>query len=135
MFLGILVKAAVCDIRKRRIPDKYCLMIAVLGVLRIPLADGAEAPERFLGAIVVSLPMLVLSAMTGGSFGGGDIKLMAAGGLFLGVERILQAFVIRLLAAGIYCICLLMRRRGNLKSEFALGPFLSLGMAAAVFIS
>ena len=95
------------------------------------LNDNLKFPEQFLGAVIISLPMLILSAMAGGSFGGGDIKLMAAGGLFLGAQGVVRAFVIGITAAGMYCLYSLLRKKVKLKGEFALGPFLSLGMMIA----
>ena len=125
IFAGALFYSSLCDIRERRIPNSACLVILGLGLMD-------SAPDCLLGAVCVSVPMLFLSVMTGGSFGGGDIKLMAAGGFFLGPAGILQAFVIGMSAAGVYCIWLLVGKRKGRKSEIALGPFLCLGMLAAM---
>ena len=128
LFAGILVYASVCDIRERRIPGICSLLIFGLGMF-------VPCPDRFLGAVCVSIPMLLLSVATGGSFGGGDIKLMAAGGFFMGAAGILRAFVIGIFAAGMYCFWLLLWKRQGKRSEFALGPFLSAGMLAVYFMS
>ena len=128
LFSGVLVCASVYDIRERRIPNICCLAILGLGLLD-------PCPDSFLGAVCISAPMLLLSVLTGGSFGGGDIKLMASGGFLLGVWGIVRAFVIGVISAGMYCIYLLLRRTVDLKSEFALGPFLSLGMIVAFLYS
>ena len=68
-----------------------------------------------------------------GGFGGGDIKLMAAAGLLLGWQRSLFAVFLALLAGGGYGIWLLAAHKAGRKDHFAFGPFLCIGIAAALF--
>ncbi len=63
----------------------------VLGRLGVPIV-GVSLSEGFVGAVVLGGGLLILSALyefvfRKESFGGGDIKLMAVLGLFLGWER------------------------------------------------
>ena len=64
---------------------------------------------------LVSVPMLLLTLAVPGAFGGGDIKLMAASGFFLGMDAIVCAMMFGLLTGG----CLLYTSRGALSG----GPF------------
>ena len=66
-----------------------------------------------------------------GAFGGGDIKLMAAGGFFLGWRASLAAAWIGLTAAALYCAVLMLKRRLTFKDTIAFGPFLALGLGIA----
>lgn len=43
--------------------------------------------DRLIGALIVSVPMLLLALAIPGAFGGGDIKLMAVSEHFLGQDR------------------------------------------------
>ena len=90
--------------------------------------DGWElakwmAKERLLGMISVSLPMFLLILMIPGAFGGGDVKLMAGVGLFLGWRRCLVSFMAAVLAGGIYGGFLVLTGRKGRKDHFAFGPF------------
>ena len=75
----------------------------------------------------------MVAVITKGAFGGGDVKLMAAGGLFLGWRLILTAAVIAFMTAGSYifvqmCVNRQENKRKTRKSEIAFGPFLCEGM-------
>ena len=96
------------------------------GVVRID-----TAVPHLIGAVCVSVPMLVLALIIKGAFGGGDIKLMAAAGLYLGWKYTLVGVVIGLFAAGLYGIYLLIRKKTGLKSKFRVAAFLAYGLGAA----
>ena len=69
--------------------------------------------------------------MIKGAFGGGDIKLMAAAGLYLGWKYTVAGVAVGLFAAGLYGIYLLIRKKAGRKSKLKLAPFLAYGLAAA----
>ena len=82
-------------------------------------------------------PSFPLSPVTGevvvpGSFGGGDIKFVAAVGAAIGVKLVVMGSAAAILLAGIYCIRLLAEKRNGQKTAFAFGPFLCMGMTAAM---
>lgn len=95
---------------------------------------GISLISRVLGIFVVSVPLFLLTLLIPGAFGGGDIKLMAACGLFLGIKLTLISFAFAVLTGGVYGSWLLVMKKKNGKEHFAFGPFLCLGMAAALFI-
>lgn len=78
---------------------------------------------------MISIPLLLLAYMKPGSIGGGDIKLMAAGGFLLGIVEIWNAFVIGVFVAAAVSMILLFTGKANKKTEIPLGPFLVLGIA------
>ena len=75
--------------------------------------------------------MLVLALIVPGAFGGGDIKLMAASGLFLGMDAIVCAMFFGLLSGGGYAAFMLAAKRLKKSDQFAFGPFLAFGLAVA----
>lgn len=81
--------------------------------------------------VVVSGCMVLLVLVLPGGFGGGDIKLMAAGGLFLGLEGCVLAMVLGLLAGGMCAIVLVIWKNAGRKDVFAFGPCLCGGMMAS----
>ena len=76
--------------------------------------------------------MLLLAFAVNGAFGGGDIKLMAAGGFFLGWRSILVAMLIGLVTGAVYCVFMLWKGRMARKDSFAFGPFLAAGLTVAL---
>ena len=74
---GILLSVALIDAETQLIPDRLNLALAVCGVLGTLLSPAGWL-SHLIGAVCVSVPMLLLCLAIDGAFGGGDIKLMAA---------------------------------------------------------
>lgn len=82
----------------------------------------------------VSLPLFAITLAVPGAFGGGDIKLMAVIGFFLGWKMSLTAFMLAVFSGGIYGIGLLLSKKKGAKEHFAFGPFLCAGTALTLFV-
>ena len=134
IFLLLLVACAAADLNAGIIPDLIVILIAVLGVVKFfvtePVSLNAALPH-LIGAVCISIPMLVVALLIKGAFGGGDIKLMAAAGLYLGWKAALAGVAIGLFAAGLYGIYLLIRKKVGFKSKLRIAPFLAYGLGIA----
>ncbi len=128
-----LLTVALIDADTREIPDGLVLALAVLAVFSYLLYNQIGIVERLLGAVCISVPMLLLDCVKPTSFGGGDIKLCAAAGLLLGWKGMLVAAFVSLVTGGAYGAYLLRVKGESGKAHFAFGPFLSLGIALALF--
>lgn len=117
------------DFRTKRIRDLWILVLVVLGIPVLKSVSEISLLQRVAGFFIISIPLLTIACMMKRSIGGGDIKLMAAGGVLLGAQNIWNAFVIGILTAGCWVSILMAVRRADRKTEIALGPFLCLGMA------
>ena len=128
---GILLSVALIDAETQLVPDRLNLALAVCGVVGTLLSPAGWLPH-LIGAFCVSVPMLLLCLAIDGAFGGGDIKLMAAAGLFLGWQNTLLAMFLGILGGGLYGIWLLAAKRADKKDHFAFGPFLCAGIVIAM---
>ncbi|MBQ9155498.1 MAG: prepilin peptidase [Eubacterium sp.] len=133
-WICVLIRIAWIDIKTMTIPDGWNLLLGLIGIVSIWTMSGVNLTERLIGMGIISIPMIMVDLALPGGFGGGDIKLMAAAGLLLGWKRNLYAAVIGVMTAGVYAIFLLITGRAGRKDAFAFGPFLSAGLAAALFI-
>ena len=86
--------------------------------------------SRVIGVFVISVPMLVLSLVIPGGFGGGDVKLMAVAGFLLGWPCTLLATFIGLVLGGIVGVIKLIRKSGE--KHMAFGPYLSVGILVSM---
>lgn len=134
VLLEILAIISFIDIAVQKIPKELVEAVFICAAAAAILFDEPDILSRAGGAFAVSLPMLVLTCCSPGAFGGGDIKLMAAAGVFLGCHGIMTAFISSLLTAGGYCFYLLLSGKKDRKGQFAFGPFLCIGITAAVFL-
>lgn len=127
-FVILLCVVSVFDLRRRIIPDTLNFAIAASALLCFSLTQ--------LWGILIALPFLLVAVLCGG-MGGGDIKLMAACGLVLGLPKGMLAAAtglsLLLLYAAIYRIVCRVRGWEAVKA-FPLAPFLSAGCLLAYFI-
>ena len=130
-FLGTLLWMAEIDARCQILPDTCNLMIFVISIARQLLLPQGSIWSGLLGCVIVSVPMLLLSILVNGAFGGGDIKLTFAWGFFLGWRLSLLAFFLAVLIGGVYAVYLLAAGKKERKEHFAFGPFLCIGAMAA----
>ncbi|MBS7009298.1 prepilin peptidase [Anaerostipes sp.] len=129
---ALLAAVAFVDVDTMEIPNGFVLALACLGIVSLFLFPEVSLVMRMIGFFAVSVPMLLLTVLIPGAFGGGDIKLMAAAGFLLGVKLIAAAFFFAVLTGGIYGIYLLAGKKKGGKDHFAFGPFLCIGIWAAV---
>lgn len=146
----ILILLSISDIRTHRISLFYVLFVLLLGVVAIWTLPGLKLYERFIGLVCVSVPLLLINIIIGSGkakhagiidnlldkntavFGGGDVKLLAAAGFLLGWKGVLVAFMMGIFTGGLYAIYLYFLKKKKKTDVFALGPFLSLGIAVSI---
>lgn len=130
-----LIVLSVIDFRTYEIPFGINVFIFVLGALKLilNLTIGSKGfLEYIIGFFAVAGFLLLLYLITKGrGIGGGDIKLMAAGGLFLGWRLSVLSLILGCLFGSIIHIV-----RMKIAGEgrvLALGPYLSAGMLIALW--
>lgn len=132
LLFAVLSAVAQADKKTMTIPDQLVLATLGVGVLSIPLFPEIGLQDRMLGMCSASLLLLGITLCVPGAFGGGDIKLMAACGLFLGWRCSLLALGIAIFAGAAYGARMLATGKADRKARIAFGPFLCIGTAAAV---
>ncbi|MBR1749481.1 MAG: prepilin peptidase [Ruminococcus sp.] len=123
------------------ISNYVVIFIAVLAVLEFLFSDYSYIIDRFevpvenpyisqiIGAFAVSIPLLLIELLSKGkAMGRGDVYLMAACGLFLGVKGAVVAIFIGLITGS---VAGLIQKHKSGDSVFAFGPWLSVGVAVA----
>ncbi|MEA4966112.1 MAG: prepilin peptidase [Oscillospiraceae bacterium] len=130
MLLSALLVLSVIDLRTREIPAGLNWFILALGILRL-LLDLQNWQLHVIGFFAVALPLYLLFLLSGGTaIGGGDVKLMAVCGLFLGWKTVLLGFFLGCaLGAVIHLTLMAFKKAGHV---LALGPYLSAGVAISL---
>ena len=108
------------------------LLLLAGGLLALVGQTGPDltVSQAVVGAVVCGLPLLVAALLAKGSFGGGDIKLMAAAGVCLGPEKGLYALFFGLVFGGFFGLGLTVLKKRKKEEAIPLGPFLAAGIAA-----
>lgn len=130
LMVSALFVLSVIDVRTREIPQGINVFILVLAITAA-LIDRQNFTSHIIGFFSISVPLyLILIITRGKGIGGGDIKLMAVCGLFLGWKLVVLAFFIGCLAASIIHLFLMAAKKADRSLSF--GPYLSAGIFLAL---
>ena len=111
--LALLALAATVDMRSRRIPNwlTFTLVLSGLGVNFMGLgpASGSQALCGFAVGLALPLVLFLLGAL-----GGGDVKLLAGIGSWMGPECVLKVFAIAAIVGAVIVLTqAIAQRRGK----------------------
>jgi prepilin peptidase CpaA len=98
-FVATVVAAAIWDLRRRRIPNELTFGGVALGLMLRAPEGLVPLGEGLLGvglALAIAVPLFAL-----GGLGGGDAKLLAAVGAFMGPSRLAGALLLIALVGGV----------------------------------
>lgn len=137
VILTFLVILAVYDARWMLLPDKIMrpLIVAALVLVAARVAEYpafATARGPMLAALVGGAAFYGLAAATGGrAMGGGDIKLVFAMGLLLGLKGLAVALLVAFNTAAVVGVTLIVTGRKRRRDHIPFGPFLVAGTIVA----
>ncbi len=132
VFVAALVVITFIDLDHQIIPDVISLPGIVVGFLTIGLIPWVSWVDSLLGILLgggsLWLVAEIYFRLTGKEgMGGGDIKLLAMIGAFLGWKAILPIIFLGSLAGSMVGIPLMLIRRKDGKLAIPFGPFLAMG--------
>lgn len=145
IFAGLLlVILSVIDLRVRLLPNIYVLPLALLGVVfhLTTSFDFLSSPHDMIAGGIIGFMILFLLRLAGNHYYGqdtlglGDVKLMGAGGLWLGGEGVLIALTLGALAGVLHGMAYAIYSKAVHKTPLRLyhlsipaGPGFALGIA------
>lgn len=124
---SLAIVAAGVDLERGVIPDALTIPWMAVGVASGALAGAAAATSRVLGLVACGGTAFLIALASRGGMGGGDVKMMALVGSFLGPWGGLAAFVIASVAGALVGIVLVAMRARSRKDEIPFGPFIAAG--------
>lgn len=126
LLCSALVVLSVIDARTLEIPPGANGFIFVLGAFR-GILHFQDWPQYVIGFFAVSVPLFLILMITAGKgIGGGDVKLMAACGLFLGWKLAVLSFFLGCILGTLIHLPLMAGKKAG--RVLALGPYLSAGV-------
>lgn len=128
MFLfSLCLLISMTDLERCIIPNGYILIFLLAGLANHYFVHDLSLPERLLGLAAGFAVPFFLSLFCRGGIGGGDVKLTAVMGFWLGVTGVFYALFIGALSGSIAGLVLMaagIKKRGE---AIPFGPFLLLG--------
>ena len=132
-----MICISIVDWDTMEIPDGLVMIIAVSGVAWVTLSYGTAGWQNaIIGALAGAISLIILNWLVWlivkqPGLGYGDVKLMAAAGLFLGWQGVYAAFFTAFITGGVYGGYLIATGKAERRSYLAFAPFLSLGILVA----
>ena len=132
VLVSLLILVTLIDFYSHIIPNPLVLALLAWGVLWQVIQPSISWPDAFFGLLFGGGFLLLAAIISRGGMGGGDIKLMLAAGFFLGFAPTVMALFIAVFSGAVVGILLLLFRIKKRKDPIPFGPFLCLGIVAAL---
>lgn len=121
----LLLLMTVTDFEQYMLFDAMTLPLAIIGLVRI-FWLGLNFWDGAITAIVGGSIFVLLALILKGGIGGGDVKLVAALGLWLGGEGLLNVVLVGSILGGITAVFMILFKHKTRRSYFAYGPYFTL---------
>ncbi len=138
VFCSSLLVITVIDLHHRIIPNEISLPGILVGFLFALLTGDITWWESLLGALIgggifFSIAYLYEKFAKREGLGGGDIKLLAMMGAWMGYQSVLIVIVISSLLGSLIGIILMLKNKQNMQTAIPFGPFLAIGALVYLF--
>lgn len=136
-FMAALIVISFIDLDHQIIPDVISLPGIVVGLVCSALGQGPPFVASVVGALVGGGILYAVAvgyhAITGREgMGGGDIKLLAMIGAFLGWRAVLVTLIVGSFSGALVGVVLIVARGTDARMPIPFGPFLALGAVCAL---
>jgi leader peptidase (prepilin peptidase)/N-methyltransferase len=128
-----LIIIAFIDLEHKIIPDVITLPGIIIGLTLSLIFPHITLLNSFKGLLLGGGLFYAIAIVSRGGMGGGDIKLIAMVGSFLGWKNVLLTIFIGSFFGSIVGIILIILKKKNRKDMVPFGPFLSLGAIISIF--
>lgn len=136
-FSLFIITVGFIDFYLRIIPNEIVCLFAAVNLIFAVLnciVYSESILNNLIGVVLASAVLFIVSFISNGSIGGGDIKFTAAAGIFLGGQLSILALAVAVLLAGIVLSILILVKKVDKKDVVSLGPFFAVGMYVAMML-
>jgi leader peptidase (prepilin peptidase)/N-methyltransferase len=127
LLTSALVIVAFIDLDHKIIPNIITLPGMAVGLGLSLGVSPIRPPASLIGLISGGAIFYLIALISGGGMGGGDIKLIAMIGAFLGLQGVLFTIFVSALSGSVVGVMLMLLGRKGRKDRVPFGPFLAFG--------
>lgn len=126
IFVSIMVVIVHTDLKERIIPDRVVLfgLIAIIPI-RLFISQPLPLWDYAAASLLTGGLLYALAAISKGGVGGGDIKLFALIGLFIGLKAALLTLFMASLSGYLFGMLGRLRRGGSQNKSIPFGPYIA----------
>lgn len=133
LLFSALVVITFIDLDHQIIPDRITLPGIIVGLIASSLILPVGFLDALIGLLLGGALFYGVAVASRGGMGGGDIKLIAMIGAFLGWKQALLTIFIGALSGSLIGLFLMVFHGKSRKYPVPFGPFLSLGAVVSLF--
>ncbi len=133
LFFSALLVITFIDLHHKIIPDVISLPGIGIGLLACLFVLPPDFLDALTGAALGWGLFYLIALVSRGGMGGGDIKLIAMIGAFLGWKKMLLTIMLGALGGSVVGIALMILFKKSRKYAVPFGPFLAVGALASLF--
>jgi len=127
----LFICVVMIDLKHEIIPDSINLLIGIGGIAMLIIVGHTNLSDALYGSLAGG-GILFLIALAG-PMGGGDIKFMAATGLWLGLFPTIFSLLISFICGGFVGLLLILFKVKDRKDHIPFGPFLVVGCVVSYY--
>ncbi|MGB7606077.1 MAG: prepilin peptidase [Lutisporaceae bacterium] len=130
---SLLVIITLIDLKTQEIPDELIIFGLITGLLLNLYDIKLNMLQGIMGFLLGGGTFLIIAMVTRGAMGGGDIKLMAVLGLFLGWKMVILVALLSFLLGAIISLVLIIAKIKGRKDYIPFGPFIATAALITIF--
>lgn len=141
IIIVLLSPVAIIDCYTRKIYNNITLCAIIIRVLIfIPefFVNGDSFKNiiivSFLGLLVGFILLAILSFISRGGLGMGDVKIISVLGFYTGLATMFYTLVLGMFCCFFYCIYLIIVKKKDKEYEIPFGPFILIGLVLSMII-
>lgn len=123
------------DWAKQKIKNCFCALLLVLGIIHLAHTgfNINVVADAICGLLAAGIPLLIISLWKNG-LGGGDIKLVSAGGFILGTFPSLLALLFSNAIFIVVWVILRVRKKADTNTRLPYGPCYAIAALTAAIL-
>lgn len=136
-----LQAAAIIDLKTHTIPNALSLYLLVARIFFIPFEFVYQREvittlllSSVIGGIAMFLILYMIHRITKSGFGMGDVKLLSALGIMVGISSCLTTILFGMIVAALLGIAMILLKRKTRKDSIPFGPFILIGFIISVIL-
>jgi leader peptidase (prepilin peptidase)/N-methyltransferase len=139
LFVAVLIVITAIDLYHQIIPDVISLPGMGVGLLSSLILSDIDFLNSLLGILLGGGSLFLVGTLYQWIFkregmGGGDVKLLAMIGAFLGWKAVILTILISSLVGSLVGVMIIVLKGKDFKYAIPFGPFLSLGAVISLFL-
>lgn len=131
-FFICLLNITFIDYKYLEIPDTYNIIVAVLGVFNVFYFKNFS---YLITGIISFVVFFLISLISKGALGGGDIKLSLGIGMFISLKKYLNFIMLTFGIGAVIALFFMITKGKNKEDKLPFAPFMSLGAILTLLIS